>query len=827
MHTLLQDLRYGVRLWWNSPGFTAVVVLTLALGIGASTTVFSWTDAVLLRPLPGAGNAHELLSFETLTPDGEFITNSYPDYRDYRDHLKLLAGLAMAQPNALSIGEADHAQRIWGELVSGNYFAVLGVRPVLGRAFLPEEYGDKPGAYPVAVISHRLWRTRFNSDPGVIGRTVHLNRHELTVVGVAPPEFRGSMAGLAFDIWAPVVMGPQLNGIGEWMLRDRKTRNLMGVARLGPGVNLEQARAEIAGLARQLARMDPYTNGGISATVLPLWKSHFGAQSLLLAPLQILAAVCGVLLLIVCANVANLLLARWTARQKEFSVRLALGAGRGRLARQCLTETLLLAAVGAAAAVPLALWMAGSLGYLLPPSSFPIALDIQLNGRILSFAALICVAAAVISGLAPALASARPDVNEGLKEGGRSATAGARPNRMRGLLVLSEVALALVALIGAGLFARSFQAARRISPGFEPNNVLLADFYLSTSGYGPEQRKQFCLRLRERLESAPGVVAVGYSDMVPLGFGTSWWEDLQIEGYLPGRSENMKIYRNVVAPGYFRLMRIPLVDGRDFTEHDDEKSLPVMIVNDAFARRFFAGANPIGRRVRGWGRWFTIVGVAKQSKYHHLAEAPIPYFYVPFRQVYRADMSIAFSVRTAGDPNGALAALRREVRGIDPNVAVFDAMPLTEYMGACLFPQKMAASLLSVLGGLSLLLAGVGLYSVMAYSVTQRTHEIGVRMALGARPGDVLRLVMGQGMALALAGLVLGLGVALGLWRVVAGMSSGSAMGGGGALLSVSAADPLTYFGAALFRAAVAALASGVPAIRAARVDPMTSLRCQ
>jgi predicted permease len=565
----------------------------------------------------------------------------------------------------------------------------------------------------------------------------------------------------------------------------------------------------------------------MSATVVPLWRSHFGAQSLLLGPLQILAAVCGVLLLIVCANVTNLLLARSTARQKEFSVRLALGAGRGRLAKQCLTETLLFAAVGAAAALPLALWMAGSLGYLLPASGFPIAFEIHLNARILVFTALLCVTAAVISGLAPALDSARLDVNESLKEGGRSGTAGAPSSRLRGLLVLSEVALALVALIGAGLFARSFQAARKISPGFDPNNVLLANFYLSTSGYAPQQRKQFCLRLRERLESAPGIVAVAYSDMVPLGFETSWWEDLQIEGYLPGRSENMKIYRNVVAPGYFRLMRIPLVDGRDFTEHDEEKSLPVMIVNEAFARRFYAGANPIGRRVRGWGRWFTIVGVAKQCKYHHLAEAPLPYFYVPFRQVYRADMSIAFYVRTAGNPNDALATVRREVRGIDPNVAVFDAMPLSEYISACLFPQRVAASLLSVLGSLSLLLAAIGLYSVMAYAVTQRTHEIGVRMALGARPGDVLRLVMGQGMALALAGLVLGLGIALGLWRVVSGMSSGSAMGGGGALLTVSATDPLTYFGAALFLAAVAALASGLPALRAARVDPMTCLRYQ
>ncbi len=826
MNTLLQDLKYGFRMLVKNPGFTAVAVLTLAIGIGATTTVFSWIDSILLRPLPGTDNPGELVSFETVTPNGEFVTTSYPDYRDYRDRLKLISGLAMARPTALTVGEEEHAERVWGELVSGNYFAVLGVKPILGRVFVPEEYGDKPGAFPIAVISDRLWRTHFGADPAITGKTIRVNRYQLTVVGVVPPDFRGTLAGLVFDVWVPYMMQPELQGVGEWMLSDRQNRNLIGTARLKPGVTLQQAQAEIAELARYMAKADADTNEGISATVLPVWKSHFGAQGLLLAPLEILMGVCVVVLLVVCANVANLLLARFTARQKELSVRLALGAGRGRLGRQALTESLLLAAGGALAGVALALIMGQSLQYLIPPGHLPLAVNGGPNSHVLAFTVLLCVATALLFGIAPAVQCARTDINEALKEGGRGGTAGVQSHRLRSLLVVSEVSLALVALIGAGLFVRGFKATQKIDPGFDPDHVALSQFYLSTSGYSLEQRKQFCYRLRDRLESVPGVTDVAYSDGVPLGFEPSWWEDLRIEGYVPGPSENMKIFRNVVAPGYFRLMRIPLLEGRDFTEHDDEKSQPVMIVNQTFVRRFFDGHNAIGRRVHGWGDWFTVVGVVKDSKYHYLTEASVPYFYVPFRQVYRADMALGFYVRSAGSVNEAIAATRREVRGIDPNVAVFDAMPLAEFIAASLYPQRIAASLLSTLGVVSLLLAAIGLYSVMAYSVTQRTHEIGVRMALGARPADVLGMVVKNAMALTLAGLVAGIALALAVSRGFASVSvTGSAMGSGGALLGVSATDPLIYLGAALFLSSIAMLASYVPARRATKVNPIVALR--
>lgn len=813
MEALANDLRYAVRQLLKSPGFAAVAVLSLALGIGANTAVFSWIDAIVLRPLPGV-DARGLVVFATVAPSGDPVpTTSYPDYRDYRDHLALLSGLAMAQPAPLGLGDRDHVDRVWGEMVSGNYFAVLGVKAALGRTFLPEEYGDKPNAYPVVVISDALWRGRFQADPAIAGRTVRVNGHELTVVGVAPPDFRGTMPGLAFDLWVPTVMRPQLNGIGEWMLRDRKTRDLNGLARLRPGVRIERARAEIAGLARELARAHPYENGGMTATLLPLEQAS-GPRRALLVPLQILMAACGALLLIICANMANLLLARAVGRRRELGVRVALGAGRWRLARQLLTESLLLAGLGAVAGLPLALALGRSLETLLPRSGLPFHLDLRLNANVMAFTLLLAIAAALLAGLYPVIHACRTSLHETLAEGGRGASAAVRTRRMRSLLVVGEVALALVTLIGAGLFARSFERARRIDPGFDPGGVLVSQFYLDSSGYSLAQRRQFCLRLRERMQATPGVTAVAYADWVPLGFDGGSWEDLTIEGYVPGRDENMKIYRNVVAPGFFDLMRVPLLDGRDFSERDDERTLPVMIVNQAFVDKFFAHRHPLGRRVWGWGKWFTVVGVVKDSKYKDIAEKPRPFFFVPFRQVYREDRAVAFYIRTAGDANAQITALRRQVRLMDPNVGAYDEMPLIEYIGASLYPVKVAAILLGALGTWCLALAALGLYGVLAYTVSQRIHEVGIRMALGARPADVVRLVVGQAMLLVAGGLVAGAAAAAGLTRLV-----------GSALVGISAGDPGVFLGAALTLGAVAALASFLPAQRAAGVDPVVALR--
>jgi predicted permease len=827
MNSLLQDLQHALRMIRRNPGFAAVTIFTLALGIATSTTIFGWVDTILLHPLPGVQEPDRLVALETVTPGGAFVTNSYPDYIDFRDRLRMVSGIAVTRPAAFSVGQEEHAERVWGELVSGNFFSVLRAKTELGRTFLPEEYGDKPGAFPVVVISDSFWRSHFGADPQIAGKTIRINQHELTIVGVAAPEFHGSMPGEARDLWVPYMMQPVLNGVGEWMLRDRKDRNMLGIARLKPGVTLEQAQLELAALASRMATADADTNEGMSAAFMPIAKSHFGPQSLLLAPLRLLLGVCAVVLLIVCANVANLLLARTSARQKEFSTRMALGAGHARVAQQVFVESLVLAASAGLAGLIATQWLGRALILLLPAGQMPLAAIHQpLSGRVLLFTVLLCGLIAFLTGVLPALQVKQTALSERLNEAGKSGMTGARSHRMRSVLITAEVSLALVALIAAGLFARSFQALREIKPGFDPNHVLLSQFYLSTNGYDLEQRKQFALRLSEKLESSPGVVNVAYSDGVPLGFEPSWWEDLNVEGYTAGRAENMKIFRNVISPGYLPLMRIPLVDGRNFTEHDDEKSNPVLIVNQAFVKRFFAGRNPVGRRVQGWGEWFTVVGVAQDSKYHYPGEATPPYFYVPFRQLYRADMQLAYYVRTVGDPKTALPLVREKVKEIDPNVNVFDAVPLTEYIGASLYPQKVAASLLTVLGSLAVVLAAVGLYSVMSYSVVQRTHEIGIRMALGARPEDVLRLVVRQGLVLASVGMLVGFGLSVAVARSLSALSfASSAMGAGGQLLGVSATDPLIYLGAALFLTAVAACAAYIPARRAARVEPMEALR--
>ncbi|AXC14253.1 permease [Acidisarcina polymorpha] len=828
LETLCKDIQFGLRTMARNPAFTAVAILTLAIGIGVTATVFSWIDTVLLRPLGGVTDPQHLLTLEAVTANGAYIPNSYPDYRDFRDNLKLLDGIAVTHPAIFSIGKDDHAERAWGELVSGNYFAVLGVSPQLGRVFSPQEYSDKPGAFPIAVISDRYWRSHYNANPEIVGKTIRVNQHELTVVGIAPPAFHGSIPAEAFDLWVPYMEQPTLNGVDEWMLRDRGDRNMLGIARLRAGVTMQQAQAELAALAARMAIADADMDQGMSAILLPLWKSPHGPQGLLAGPLRILMGVCILVLLVVCANVANLLLARATVREKEFSTRLALGAGRGRLTRQVLTETLLLTASGAALGIAITPWMSRALQALMPPGQLSLSLDTPINLHVLAFAAGIGLLTTIAAGVFPAMQAGRTDLNTRLNEGGRSGLAGRGRHRLRSALVASEVALALVALVCAGLFAQGFAETSRIDPGFDPNHVLLSQFSLATNGYSLEQRKLFSRRLKAKLESVSGVTNVAYADGVPLGFEPSWWEDLQIDGYVPASGENMKTFRNVVSPGYLGLMHIPLLDGRDFNEQDDENSQPVMIVNQTFVQRFLGGGSVIGRRVHGWGQWFRIVGVAKDSKYHYPNESPVPYFYVPFRQIYRADMNLAFYVRTKLEPMTVLAALRSAVHEIDPSVTVFNPIPLKDYIGASLYPQKLAATLLTILGGLAVLLAAVGLYSVMAYAVAQRTQEIGVRMALGARPRDVLNLVVGQGLTLTGWGLAAGAVLAFGVARSVAAIEfTDSAMGSGAKLMGSPASNPAIYAGAALLLCAVGALAAYLPARRAASIDPMRALRTE
>jgi predicted permease len=814
MSGLMQDLRYALRSFRNRPTFAAVAILTIAIGIGANTTIFSWLRSLVLNPFPGALEPERIVAIESTAPDGAPITTSYLDFRDFRNSLRLLKSVTEYRGYLFSVGEVPNVERAWGELTSGGVFEMFGVKPEAGRFFSPEEQDDAQNAHAVVVISHGYWKSRYGQNPSAIGSTLRINQTPLTIIGVAPQVFHGMHAGLDYDFWVPLTMYGQMTHTGTWMLKDRNARPFMLLARLAPGVNIDQARGEVQALTNRLAEEYADSNLGVGATVLPVWQSHFGAESVLLTPVAILTGVGGVVLLIVCANLANLLLARATGRQQEFSIRLALGAKPGRLMAQLLTETLLMSLVGAICGLALANWLGGALRWFLPAVSRPVILAPPLDGQVFTFTAVLALAVTALAGLMPAVHSSRANVNDALKQGGRSDTPGVQAHRLRGLMVISEVALAVVALLGAALFLKGFERSRAIDPGFSPDGVALTQFDFSTTAYDGQQTDTFCRRLHDRLEQLPGVTAVSYDDSVPLGFNGGNWETLEVEGYVPAPNQNMKIYRDLVSPGFFDSMKIPLAEGRDFDWHDDPTTQRVIIVNQEFARRFLPNRNPIGHKVHGWGEWFTIVGVARDSKYHRVTENPQPYFYIPIRQIFRPEYGLTFHVRTSGSVSEAIAAIRREATAIDPSIPIFDAQPMTEYISASLFGAKITADLLSLLSGIGLLLAAMGLYGVMAYTVAQRTREFGVRLAMGARQRDILGLILRESARLALFGTVAGLVLGAVSTRIVANQ-----------IHSVNPLDPLTFAGVGLALMAVAFLASSVPAYRAAKVDPMVALR--
>ena len=816
VETLLQDFRFALRMFRKNPGVTAIAVLTLALGIGANTTIFSWVRSVLLNPLPGSGDPERVVALETLAPNGDWLPTSYLDFRDLRENCKLLESMSVTKPMVLAVGNDSSVEHVWSEAVSGNFFELLQVKPQAGRFFSTAEVDHEQNAHPLVVIAHSFWINHFHGDTGVIGATVRINHFPYTVIGVAPNTFHGSMAGLVFlhvgarhNVW-PI----ELHGRSD--APRSKVADISRACPPLPGASIEQARAEVQSQANQMALRDADTNEGMSATLLPLWKAHYGIQDSLLGPLSSLMAAAGVLLLIVCANVANLLLARATSRQKEFSVRLALGAPRSRLVRQLLTESLLIAAAGSVAGLAFAIPLGGSLSDLLPHTSLPTLTQAPIDAGVLFFMIALTCVVALLAGIAPAMHAAKSNVQATLKEGGRTGGSSARSVRLLGWFVTSEMALATVALIVAGLFVKSFHHASEIRPGFDPDHVAIAQLSLGAANYDAEQANSFCVRLREKLEGAPGVAAVSYTDYVPLSIAAGSWEDLQVQGYVAAPSENMKIYRTLAAPGYFGLMKIPLLEGRDFSARDDMKAPPVMIVNQEFVRRFIPSGTAIGRRVQGWGKWFTIVGVASDSKIYRLTEAPMPYFYVPIRQIYRPEMGLVFFVRTSGTMDGAISTLRREVQAVDPTVPLLEATSLDDGISLSLFTQRISAGLLSVLGSVALFLAALGLYGVMAYSVTQRTNEIGLRMALGAQRSDISCVVLGQGARLAGIGVIAGAAMAFAITRLLSSL-----------LFGVSASDPLTFVGVAVLLTMVAIAACFIPAWRAMHVDPMVALRYQ
>jgi len=817
MQLLWHDFRYGWRMLCNSPGFAAFTVLTLALGIAANTTVFSWIHAVLLSPLPGTHAFGRLVAVESNERSGEGHNISVPDYRDYRDRSNSLDGITVSWDLLpFFVGPLDHAERVLGEAVASDYFDVLGVRSELGRLFQAKEFDDQVGSYPAVVIGDRFWRNYFHADASIIGRTIRVNGHDLTVIGVTAPEFEGSIRGVNVDLWVPLTTGATLGAIDSGCITGRGCRPWQSFARLKQGVTLAQANGELQSLALELQRTYPDTNRHMSVKLLPESQANAGVQAFLGAPLRILMATSLLVLAISCVNVSNLLLARSAARQREIAIRMSMGAGATRVLRQLLTETLLLAFLAAVISLPLSLWLMNTLMYVMPDLGLTFRLDITMNRQVAAVTFLVCLVAALLAGITPAWHAIRGSLVETLKESGRSSTPGSRTHRLRDLFVVAEVGLAMVGLVGAGLFTRSFQNARTLNPGFDPKNVVLWRAYLAEEA-SEQQQIQVFERLRQRVQQLPGVTDVSFADLIPLGFGLGPTWGLTIEGYTPSPGEDLEMPRALVSPGYFATLRMPLAEGREFDVRDDLTGAPVMIVNEAFQQRYYAGRSAIGRRIRFGGTWHTVVGVSRDTKYYYLTEPPRPFFYAPIPQagLPPQGVGVAFFARTtSSDSLSVVAALRREAAHVDPAILIVHPMRLVTYIEGPLFGQRIAALLLTFLGALALVLAATGLYSVMAYAVTQRTHEIGIRMALGAKPFNVLGMIVRRGMLLAFGGVLTGVVVALGTRKVVAAMLTG-----------ISPADPGIIAASTIFLCLVALAASFLPARRATQVDPMRALR--
>ena len=811
MNSLIQDLKFGLRMLAKNPGFTVVAVVTLALGIGANSTIFSWINSTLLNPIPGVTHTSDLVTVmrgeRSEHPTPPF---SYLDYADLRDHVQSFSGLLAYHDDFMSLTGNDKPERIYGALTSANYFDVLGVHPILGRGFLPgEEY--RGGGASVAVISESMWRARFGSDRSIIGQTIQINRHLYTIVGVAPPDFQGCKTGLRADVWIPLGMDPFVWGWNR--PEDRGTFWLNVLGKLKPGVDRRQAEGELNLLMQEIIEHSRNVDRGPSQITLDaLWRSPFGANVYLYKTLPMLLALAAALLLLACANVANLLLVRSVTRRREVALRLAMGASRWRLIRQLLVETLLLALVGGALALALTTWTAGSFAAFFPPTAnLPLTLNGHAGAGVLLATLAISILSAMVFGILPALRTSGLAPIAVLKEEAGTISGGPQKLRLSSALVVAQISLSLLLLICAGLFIRSLQNAQRLDPGFDPNHVLLASYDLGPAGYAEAQGIAFHRQVLSKLEALPGVESVTLADFSPLSF-TLHTDYVHPDGYVPQPHESMEISRAVVGPNYFRTMRTPLVAGRDFTEQDGEKSQQVAIINQEFADRYWPGQDAIGKRISVYGQWSTVVGVARNGKYRRLVYAPEPVIFLPLFQDYYGLVMI--HARVSGDARAYALAVEKTVHQLNADLPVFGVTILKSSMRLGSIFERIAGAFAGAFGLLALILAAVGIYGVIAYTTRQRTHEIAIRVAMGAQRGDVFRLVLGQGLLLTLAGLAVGIAVSLALTRYLKSV-----------LFGVTATDVLTYVAVALLLCLVSLVACYIPARRATKIDPMAALR--
>jgi macrolide transport system ATP-binding/permease protein len=817
---MLTDLKFALRMLIKTPAFSIVAFLAIALGLGVNTTIFGIINTLLLRPLP-VGHVDQVVKvFTTDTHMQGNQQNSYLNYVDYaKDNTVFSAtgGYAFA---GMGMTRGNETLNVGGLMVSGNYFDLLEVKPFLGRGFLPEE-DSTPNGHPVAVLGYNFWK-KIGGDTGIIGSTLTLNGRAFSVIGVAPPSFTGVDIGFAPDLWVPLAMHEWVNPTGQLWFEKRRALFMSIIARLKPGVSISEAEAQMKTIAKQLEQAYPDVNKERSVKLLSLEAAKAqglggpGNENIAQNVSLLLLFAAGSILLIACANVANLLLARATTRQREMAVRIALGAGRGRIVRQLLTESVLLAIIGGIGGVMLAYWLGDLLLSLVPPTPVPLALNPQPDGRVLLFAFAVALLSGIVFGLAPALQTARWDLTQGLRERA-SASGGGGLSRwsLRNLLVIGQIAVSLLLLIGSALFLKAFHSAQAIDPGFRTENLAILTIDPTLAGYDKTRGTQLTRTILERIQHDPRVVNADLNQWIPLGFGGQG-RTILVEGRAENDEHNRRLANiSPITPGYLETMAIPLLRGRKFSEHDCEKSAAqVAIIDETMAKQFWPNDDPIGKRFRFLvdPGMFEVIGIARNSKALTLGETPVPMTYIPF--VDLPDGGISFFVHTAGVPGPMLSETHRIVREIDMHVPVIYEKTIRDHMAFALWPSWMGAMILGALGVLALVLASVGVYGVMAYSVSQRTRELGIRMALGAQTGQVLGLVLRQGMLLAAIGLGIGLFGAFGSTRLASSF-----------LYGVNPSDPFIFIGVTSVLAAAALVACYFPARRALKIDPVIALR--